>query len=126
MKPYALESTQRIKSSRDFARIYASKLRCGDNYLLVFAAENSCAGTRFGLSVSRKVGTSVKRSAVKRLLREAFRLSQQELPKGLDLILIPQRDAVGTAELSDYCKSLLELSRRLARRLAIRQTGSAP
>lgn len=42
---------------------------------------------RLGLSVPRRVGTAVKRNRVKRMLREAFRLSQHHLPAGLDLVV---------------------------------------
>ena len=80
-----------MKSSREFARVFEKRLRLADGCLLVYAAENSLGRTRFGVSVSRKVGNAVVRSTVKRLLREAFRLSQYDLPNGLDLILIPQR-----------------------------------
>jgi ribonuclease P protein component len=107
-----------MKSSRDFAKVFEKRLRAADGFLLVYAVQNNIGRTRFGVSVSRKVGGSVVRSSVKRLLREAFRLSQHELPGGLDLILIPQREAAAGAHLADYQKSLVELTRRLSRRLA--------
>ena len=121
MKRYALSSACRMKDARDFARVYDNKLRAADGWLLIYAAENSLGQTRFGVSVSRKVGKAVVRSSVKRLLREAFRLSQQDLPGGLDLVLIPQRQQVETARLADYQKSLVDLTRRLSRRMASRQ-----
>jgi ribonuclease P protein component len=92
--------------------------------LLVWAAPNAVHRTRFGVSVSRKLGPSVRRSALKRLLREAFRLSQHELPNDLDLILIPQRSTAATAELADYQRSLVKLAMRLARQLG-QQDGPA-
>jgi ribonuclease P protein component len=110
-----------MKSSRDFAKVFEKRLRAADGCLLVYAAENTLGRTRFGLSVSRKVGNAVVRSAVKRLLREAFRLSQHDLPSGLDLVLIPQRGAAGTAGLADYQRSLVELTRLLSRRRTPRQ-----
>jgi ribonuclease P protein component len=106
-----------MKSSRDFAKVFEKRLRAADGCLLVYAVENTLGRTRFGLSVSRKVGGAVVRTSVKRLLREAFRLSQHDLPSGLDLVLSPQREAAGAAQLADYQKSLIELTRRLARRL---------
>lgn len=118
MKQFGLARSRRIKSSRDFAKVFEKRLRAADSFLLVYAVENSLGRTRFGVSVSRKVGGAVVRARVKRLLREAFRLAQHELPSGLDLVLIPQREAAGTAYLADYQKSLIELTRRLARRLA--------
>lgn len=57
----------------------------------------------------------MKRNRLKRLLREAFRLSQHELPTGLDLILIPRQNA--GAGLDDFRRSLVQLARRLAKRL---------
>jgi ribonuclease P protein component len=109
-----------MKSSRDFARVFENRVRAADGCLLVYAAPNGLGRTRFGVSVSRKVGKAVVRSTVKRLLREAFRLSQYDLPNGLDLILIPQRDAAEAAGLSDYQRSLVELTGRLSRRMAAR------
>lgn len=118
MKSFALAKKQRIKNSRDFASIYEQRIRASDNNLLVWGAANSLRHTRFGVSVSRKLGGAVKRTALKRLLREAFRLKQHELPANLDLILIPQRSAIETAGLADYERSLVDLAARLARRIA--------
>lgn len=117
MKTYGLPKSSRIRSSRDFARIYGLRNRAGDRHLLVFAAKNDLGRTRFGLSVSKKHGNAVKRSRLKRLLREAFRLSRHELPNGLDFILIPRQDS--GAELADYRRSLVRVAGQLARRLGV-------
>ena len=124
MKSFALPRNRRIKNSREFASIYNRRIRAADGHLLVWAAPNVLHRTRFGVSVSRKLGPSVRRSALKRLLREAFRLSQHELPSDLDLILIPQRSTAATAELVDYQRSLVKLAARLARQLG-HQDGPA-
>lgn len=121
MKQFALSPTQRIKASRDFARVYEAKLRASDQFLLAYAAPNGQETTRFGVSVSRKLGNAVVRARLKRLLREAFRLSQHDLPPGLDLVLIPQRQTIQTAGLADFRESLVGLARRLSRRIAVRQ-----
>lgn len=71
----------------------------------MFAAKNSLGVTRVGLSVSRKHGPAVRRVRLKRLLREAFRLAQHDLPAGLDLVLIPQPPC--TATVGDLQKSLV-------------------
>jgi ribonuclease P protein component len=125
VKPLALSRDRRIKNARDFARIYEKRIRAADGYLLIFATPNALGHARFGVSVSKKLGAAVRRTALKRLLREAFRLSQQELPSDLDLILIPQRSTAETAGLADYQRSLVRLTNRLARQIAAHQNGPA-
>jgi ribonuclease P protein component len=112
---YRLTRQQRLRSPLEFARVYELQQRASDEHLLVFAAVNDLGVTRFGLSVSRKHGDAVVRVRLKRLLREAFRLSQHELPQGLDLILIPRQNS--GAGLDDYRRSLERNVLRLARRL---------
>lgn len=118
MRSFALARNRRLKNARDFARIYEKRIRAADENLLIFAAPNALHHARFGVSVSRKLGSAVRRSALKRLLREAFRLSQHELPSDLDLILVPQRAKAETAELADYQRSLVKLATRLSRQVA--------
>ncbi len=100
--------------------MYAARHRAGDAVLLVHAAEGELPDTRFGLSVSRKHGNAVRRSRLKRLMREAFRLQQHELPRGLDLVLIPRLG--GDPSLSDLRRSLQDL----ADRLAVREMTNEP
>lgn len=113
--PLTFPAEKRIKKSSDFEQIYALKQRAGDDHLLIFGAVNTLGHTRIGLSVSKKHGNAVRRNRLKRLLREAFRLSQHDLPAGLDLILIPRQNSGATLE--DYQKSLGNLATKLARRL---------
>ncbi len=102
----------RIRRQIDFKRAYQRRLRASDARLLVFGAPNGLARPRLGLSVSRKVGQATVRNRWKRLLREAFRLSKDRLPDGLDLVVIP-REGV-EPELAGLRESLVALAARLA------------
>ena len=86
--------------------------------MTVFAASNSLPHSRIGLSVSRKHGNAVFRNRLKRHMREAFRLSQYEIPTGLDLVLVPQRDCDPT--LGEFQDALRRAAKQLAARLARR------
>jgi ribonuclease P protein component len=109
-------SQYRIRSGRDYQRVYKRRAVASDTLLVVHSCENGHDYPRLGLSVSRKVGNAVVRNRWKRLLREAFRLRRAELPVGVDLVASPRPGA--HADLSSVMESLVALSRRAAKKLA--------
>ena len=110
-----LPKRQHLRSPLEFRRVYDRRCSARDRWLLVFAAPNDLAYLRLGMSVSRKVGKAVLRNRLRRLYRETFRLTRQEMPAGLDLILIPRSSQEPTLE--ELKKSLPELVRTLELRL---------
>jgi len=59
--------------------------------LFVLRREDEAAGFRLGLTVSRKVGSSVVRNRVRRVVREFFRLHQAMIEQALDIVVVPKR-----------------------------------
>lgn len=120
MKKHGFPRTNRIRSQGDFAEIYSARQRAGDQNLLIFAVINQLNRSRLGISVSRKNGNAPRRARKKRIIREAFRQIQHQLPRGLDLIVVPRAGV--EAELKQYQLSLKRLSQKLYRRLEQQQS----
>jgi len=72
----------------EFSAVYEARVRESRGPLTVYARPNDLPHPRLGLSVSRKVGTAVRRNRIKRRVREAFRLLQHDLPQGYDLLVV--------------------------------------
>jgi ribonuclease P protein component len=106
---------ERIKDPAHFRRAFDRKRSASDDKLIVYGVENGLAHPRLGLSVSRKrVRKAHDRNRVKRLLREAFRLSKVDLPIGIDLVIVPRGAGMSFDEAR---KSLPALAKAVARRL---------
>ena len=90
----------RLSRSADFDRVFRQgRSHAGrDLVLYVFPRAGDGDGPRLGLSVSRKVGGSVERNRVKRLLREAFAAECARLPPGSDAVVIARHGARELAE----------------------------
>lgn len=105
----------RIRKQSDFDRIYKARLYAADDVLLINGHANGLEHSRLGLSVSRKVGNAVTRNRWKRLIREAFRLSRDRLPLGIDFVVRPQKEA--KPDFEAIGRSLASLAQRIARRV---------
>ena len=107
-----------IRRGGDFDRVFKRRCSASDGRLLVFGDFSGLSHSRLGLSVSRKVGGAVVRNRWKRLIREAFRLSREKLPVGIDLVVIPR--PVNKPELAGLIDSLTRLADQVAGKLARR------
>lgn len=115
-KQQTFRAHEHLRRPADFLRVYGRRRSASNDCLIVYACENGLAYSRLGLSVSRKNGNAVHRNRLRRLYREAYRLTRGELPTGLDLVLIPRRAEIPT--LADLKIWLPDLVTKIARKLA--------
>jgi ribonuclease P protein component len=115
-RSFAFRPHEHLRRPSDFRRVYERRRSVSDAWLIVYACENGLPHLRLGLSVSRKMGPAVHRNRLRRLYREAFRLTRHTMPTGLDLVLIPRQPEA--PPLTELQAGLPRLVSQLARRLA--------
>lgn len=84
-----------LKTYRDYGRVYDHRKSFANKYLVMYSAANDLEYSRIGISVSKKVGNSVVRHRIVRLIRESYRLNKNALRPGADFIVVAKRSAKG-------------------------------
>lgn len=97
---------QRLTRKSQFDVIYKEGTRKTSGPLLIHVLGNTLPHCRLGISVSKQVGNAVKRNKIKRRCREAFRISQKELPKSVDVLLTIRPHEVLSA--SEYATLIID------------------
>ena len=81
--------------NRDFQVVYKNGKSYANKYLVMYVLENNTKENRLGISVSKKVGNSVVRHRVTRLIRESYRLQESKFQNGFDIVVIARASANG-------------------------------
>ena len=82
-----------LKKNKDFQNVYRNGKSYADKYLVMYVLENGLESNRIGISVSKKVGNSVVRHHLTRLLRESYRLHEEMFHSGWDIVVIARVSA---------------------------------
>ena len=88
MARYKFPKSARLTSRSDFRAILEYNLFAKNNLMTLYMAPNSTARPRFAASISSKIAPAVVRNRLKRLAREAFRLSSHTIPDNFDYLII--------------------------------------
>ena len=88
-----MKFSESLKKNSDFQKVYRQGKSYADRYLVMYVLENHTEGNRLGISVSKKVGNSVIRHHLTRLIRESYRLHEDMFNNGLDIVVIARSTA---------------------------------
>jgi len=102
--------TESLKSNRDFQVVYKKGKSFANKYLVMYVLENGTSKNRLGISVSKKVGNSVVRHRVKRLIKESYRLHEGIFNSGLDIVIVARQGAA-TVGFFEVESALLHLAK---------------
>lgn len=89
---YFMVKTESLKKNIQFKNVYKNGKSYANKYLIMYIWENNNDINRLGISVSKKVGNSVIRHRVKRIIKESYRLHENIFNSGLDIVVIARNN----------------------------------
>ncbi len=103
-----------LKNNYEFRRLYAKGKCAASPYAAVYCRRNRSRANKLGITVSTKLGNAVKRNRIRRRYREIYRLNEDKLAAGYDLVIV----ARAKSKFSQY-RELEADFLRLCRRLGV-------
>lgn len=102
--------SESLKKNKDFQNVYGKRNSAANRYLVMYTCPNDTEKNRIGISVSKKVGNSVIRHRLTRLIRESYRLSETMFHPGYDIVVVARPGAKGKSYF-EVKSALLHLGR---------------
>ena len=104
-----MKFSESLKKNKDFQNVYKKGRSLANSCLVMYVLKNGQDKNRLGISVSKKVGNSVVRHHLTRLVRECYRLSEEHFRCGYDIVVIGRTGAKDKTyvrhEIDDKCKT---------------------
>ena len=88
-----MKYSESLKKNKDFQYIYRKGTSYANKYLVMYVLENNTDQNRLGISASKKVGNSVVRHRMARLVRESYRLHEDVFRRGFDIVVVARVSA---------------------------------
>ena len=88
-----MKHSESLKKNIYFQNVYKNGKSYANKYLVMYVLENKSNKNRIGISVSKKVGNSVIRHRITRLIRESYRLQEDMFNSSLDIVVIARGSA---------------------------------
>jgi ribonuclease P protein component len=85
--------SESLKKNIEFQNVYANGKSFANKYLVMYVLKNNLNKNRIGISVSKKVGNSVIRHRITRLIRESYRLQEDVFNSSLDIVVLARSTA---------------------------------
>lgn len=100
--------SESLKKNYQFQAVYKTGKSYANRLFVMYVIENGMKINRIGISVSKKVGNSIVRHRVARLVRESYRLHEEVFNSGLDIVIVA-RSSAATAKYRDVESAILHL-----------------
>lgn len=121
MKDFGFPPKYRLQRKSEFDRAFKKGIKLVSAGIVAYFANSGFDYPRIGISVSKKYGSAVRRNRFKRRVREAFRLNRAGIPGGLDIVVLPAKEA-GSVPFEKLCAALVELSHTAHSKMGLSRT----
>ncbi|MDD3337647.1 MAG: ribonuclease P protein component [Lachnospiraceae bacterium] len=105
-----MKYSESLKKNADFQKVYRKGKSFANRFLVLYVVPNNTEKNRLGITVSKKVGNSVVRHHLCRLVRESYRLHEDSFQNGLDMVVVA-RVTAKEASYHEIESALLHLGR---------------
>lgn len=106
-----MKAANRLRKNQDFRVVYREGNSMANKLLILYIKKNNLDYNRAGFTVSKKIGKSVVRSKVKRQMREGYRLNQDKVLQGYDLVFVA-REGCREATFSEIESAIIHLLKK--------------
>lgn len=89
-----MKKTETITENRIFTRLYVKGKSAVYGTIVLYYRPNGSSVNRLGLTSTKKIGCAVKRNRARRVIREAYRLTEDRLRTGYDMVIVARSRAV--------------------------------
>ena len=105
-----MKKTEMLKKNYEFKNVFLKGKYYGGDFLEVFIIKNRKEKNMIGIAVSKKVGNSVIRNRIKRLIKENYRLLEEKISFGYNLVILWKKNIEGEkATFSNIKTDLLKI-----------------
>lgn len=102
--------SESLKKNNDFQIVYRTGRSYANRFLVMYIRKNDLNRNRLGISVSKKVGNSVVRHHLTRLIRESYRLQEEYFLCGYDIVVVVRVNAKNSS-FADMKSALIHLGK---------------
>lgn len=120
-----MQQVQSLKKNREFRVVYARGKSVANRWLVLYVYPGAQAENRLGIAVGKKVGKSVMRSRIKRLIKESYRLLAPQVHTGFDLVIVA-RPSSGTLQKQDAFREISRALRGVLKKQNLWREDAAP
>ena len=106
-----MKFSESLKKPEDFRTVYRKGRSVADENIVLYALGNGLRKNRIGISISKKIGNSIVRHRLTRIIREAYRLNEGLFTCGHDMVIVTRKGAVGK-KCRDMERSILKLAEK--------------